>query len=225
MAANLTPISAATPSGSLATTKLAPKSLTPKFDELDEKQRQLVKEYLVDFNQSAAARRAGYSSKTAGTQASALFKKLHIREAVAELVEQKTALTRMTILEEIVAVAMLDPGDYFSIDERGNVTLKPTGEMTRNQRLGIAVVKMADNQFGTSREIKMADKLGALDKLAKIMNLYPEKGEGGVNVNFNNIKVGAMVIPSAVPEAAWEAMGRDQEKDQAVIEAQLRSVA
>ena len=228
MSAKTTALSVMVPSGSASPAKPVEPSKTPAFDALPPKQQELVRQYLVDFNQSAAARRAGYSGKTANQQASQIFAKLNIRQAVAELVEQKTALTKMTLLEELSAIAFLDPGDYFEIDDRGQMTMKPTIDMTRAQRLGMAGSEQSDNQFGTSRKVKLADKLGALKELATIMNLYPAKAEGsGVNVQINNsntVKTGILVVPGVASEGEWEAEGNLQRQREEAGNATLRSV-
>lgn len=228
MAANVSTIGGPTPSGALAVAKKAEPSKTPAFDSLPPKQQELVRQYLVDFNQAGAARRAGYSSKTANVQASQILSKLNVRQAVAELVEQKTALTRMTIVEELAAIALLDPGDYFEVDAEGTMIVKPTANMTRAQRLGLAGAKQSDNQFGTSREVKLADKLGALKELATIMNLYPAKAEGaGVNVQINNtntVKTGILVVPGVASEGEWEAEGQLQRQREEAGNARLRAV-
>lgn len=228
MAANVSTIGDPIPSGALAPAKKAEPSKTPAFDALTPKHQELVRQYLVDFNQSAAARRAGYSGKNANVTASAIFAKFNIRQAVAELVEQKTSLTRMTIIEELAAIALLDPGDYFEVDAAGEMRVKPTANMTRAQRLGLAGAKQSDNQFGSSREVKLADKLGALKELATIMNLYPAKAEGaGVNVQINNsntVKTGILVVPGVASADEWEAEGVLQRQREEIGNAKLRAV-
>lgn len=52
--------------------------------ELNDKQAAFVREYLVDFNATRAAIRAGYSKKTAGSQAHDLLKKPEIQDALRE---------------------------------------------------------------------------------------------------------------------------------------------
>lgn len=54
-----------------------PKSLTPK-------QARFVDEYLVDLNATAAAKRAGYSKKTAGSIGQENLKKPEIAKAIEE---------------------------------------------------------------------------------------------------------------------------------------------
>lgn len=228
MAANSSNLSVVNPSGSLAPAKPAEPSKTPAFDALPTKHQELVRQYLIDFNQTRAAIAAGFSSKTARQAASRLFASVNIRQAVAELIEQKTSLTRMTLVEELAAIAFLDPGDYFEIDGTGQMVMKTTVGMTRAQRLGLAGAKQSDNQFGTSREVKLADKLGALKELATIMNLYPAKAEGaGVNVqinNTNNVKTGILVVPGVATDDEWEAEGHLQRQREEAGNAKLRTV-
>jgi phage terminase small subunit len=50
--------------------------------KLSAKQRAFVQEYCIDFNATAAAKRAGYSNATATGSASRLLGKAHIQEAV-----------------------------------------------------------------------------------------------------------------------------------------------
>jgi phage terminase small subunit len=51
---------------------------------LNDKQTTFVREYLMDFNATQAAIRAGYSRKTAGSQAHDLLKKPEIQACLAE---------------------------------------------------------------------------------------------------------------------------------------------
>ena len=62
---------------------------------MTDKQSAFVREYLVDFNATQAAIRAGYSSKTAGSQAHDLLKKPEIQACLAEF-RQKAAEKTVT---------------------------------------------------------------------------------------------------------------------------------
>ncbi|MBK9446194.1 MAG: terminase small subunit [Betaproteobacteria bacterium] len=66
--------------GGRAGTLPSPRSAT----NLNPKQRQFIAEYLIDFNATQAAIRAGYSKKTAGSQGFDLLKKPEIAAAVAK---------------------------------------------------------------------------------------------------------------------------------------------
>lgn len=50
---------------------------------LTEKQQRFVEEYLIDLNASGAARRAGYSVRTAEWQGPQLLRKTHVAAAIA----------------------------------------------------------------------------------------------------------------------------------------------
>lgn len=52
--------------------------------KLTPKQRLFVQEYLVDLNATAAARRSGYSKKTAKSQGQRLLTKVDIKAAIAK---------------------------------------------------------------------------------------------------------------------------------------------
>lgn len=55
--------------------------------KLSSKQEAFCREYIVDFNGTQAAIRAGYSEKTANRIASQILSKLDIQERIAELIE------------------------------------------------------------------------------------------------------------------------------------------
>ena len=62
---------------------------------LNDKQTAFVREYLVDFNATQAAIRAGYSKKTAGQLGHTLLKNVEIQACLAEF-RQKAAETTVT---------------------------------------------------------------------------------------------------------------------------------
>lgn len=68
------------------------------------KQSRFVEEYLVDLNATAAAKRAGYSARTAEWQGPQLLRKTHVAAAVdaarAKLAE-KTGITVARVLADL----------------------------------------------------------------------------------------------------------------------------
>jgi phage terminase small subunit len=72
---------------------------------LTPKQRAFVAEYLVDMSAAEAARRAGYSSKTARSIAHELLGKPHIQDAVREAMEQRAE--RMGVTQDDVVMGLL----------------------------------------------------------------------------------------------------------------------
>lgn len=83
-------------------------------DDLNDKQRQFVREYLIDLNGAQAAIRAGYSAKTARNIATALLAKVHIASAVAaEMAERakRTEITADKVITELWAIARADANE------------------------------------------------------------------------------------------------------------------
>lgn len=71
---------------------------------LTPKQQRFVEEYLVDLNASAAARRAGYSVKTAGWIGQQLLAKTHIAQAVAAGRAELSARTGRTAADVLADI-------------------------------------------------------------------------------------------------------------------------
>ncbi len=78
------------------------------------RQERFIREYLVDLCASAAARRAGYSHKSARSIGCRLLKREDIQREVAfamELEKEDTALRREQVLEELKGVAFAPASD------------------------------------------------------------------------------------------------------------------
>ncbi len=64
---------------------------------LTAKQQRFVDEYPVDWNATEAAKRAGYSSKTAGQQGHRLLKNVEIQKAISRSMQEKTEDAEVTV--------------------------------------------------------------------------------------------------------------------------------
>jgi phage terminase small subunit len=85
---------------------------------LTRKQQRFIAEYLVDSNATQAARRAGYSARTASSQGERLLRHRLIAKAVRA--RQDAALTKLEItaervLQEIATVGFANPGDWVGL--------------------------------------------------------------------------------------------------------------
>ena len=76
------------------------------MSELTPKQQRFVDEYIVDFNGTAAAKRAGYSEKSASAISIQLLRKTHVIEAVRKANE--AAQGKLLITKERVVQMMMD---------------------------------------------------------------------------------------------------------------------
>lgn len=142
--------------------------------KLTEKQKRFVQEYLVDLNATAAARRAGYSEKTADRIGPELLGKTCVSDAIKKAMEKRSARTEITqdrVLEELAAVAFSRGTDYANVIA-GCVVVNDTAQLTDAQKAAIISIK----QTKEGVEIKLADKHRALELLAKHLGLLSEKG-------------------------------------------------
>ena len=95
------------------------------MSELEEKQKMFCKEYLVDFNGTQAAIRAGYSKKTANEQASRLLTKVNVQAYLKKLIEKRNERTKITqdeVIADIIKVKDRCMQNEAVLDKEGNET-------------------------------------------------------------------------------------------------------
>lgn len=148
--------------------------------KLTEKQKRFVQEYLVDLNATAAARRAGYSEKTADRIGPELLGKTCVSAAIEKAKKERSARTEITqdrVLEELAAIGFARGTDYASVVS-GGVLVNDTEELTEQQKAAIVGIK----QTKEGVEVKLADKMKALELLSKHLGLLQlqEKQEDGL---------------------------------------------
>ena len=151
---------------------------------LNEKQRRFISEYIIDLNAKQAAIRAGYSPKTAEVQASRLLSLVKVQTEIAKAMEdrgKRTGITQDRVLAELSAIAFAKATDYVEVDDDGSVKIKPTAELTDEQKKAIASIKEGANVI----EIKLTDKTKPLEMLTRHLGLFNDK----LNVNVEAIEI------------------------------------
>ena len=150
-------------------------------NELTEKQKRFVEEYLVDLNATQAAIRAGYSQDTACEQGSRLLANAKVQAVVAErrkAIANKIEVTQERVAQELAKLAFLDIRKAF--DAEGN--LKPIADLDDETAAALAgieieVTKLKDQPIVKTHKIKLSDKKGALDSLARHLGMFKDKVE------------------------------------------------
>lgn len=149
---------------------------------LTARQARFVQEYLVDLNASAAARRAGYSPRSAETNGNRMLRNAQVAAAVrvakAER-ERRTEITTDRVLRELARVAFFDPRKLFGADGQP----LPIAELDDDAAavvagLEVSVTHNDDGSVTRVAKIKLADKLAALEKLGRHLGLF-DKGTPG----------------------------------------------
>lgn len=151
--------------------------------ELTPKQQRFVEEYLVDLNATQAAIRAGYSGKTAGAIGHENLMKPEIQAALSEAranLAEKTDITPERVLKEYARIGFLDPRKVLNADG----TMKPISELDDDTAAAIAGLEVHDlyegrgeerEMVGRAHKVKLADKKGALDSLARHLGMFNDK--------------------------------------------------
>lgn len=130
-------------------------------------------EYLIDLNGTQAAIRAGYSPKTAKAIASENLTKPDVRayidRAMAER-SKRTGVNADRVIEELARVAFVNAANVIDAE---TATLR--SDVTVDDTAAIQSVKVKTfGEDGIEREIKLADKLKALELLGKHLGMFKD---------------------------------------------------
>lgn len=144
---------------------------------LTDKQQRFVEEYMVDLNATQAAIRAGYSRNTAHSIGAENLIKPEIQEAIQDQkkkLSEKTSITAERILKEYEKIAFSDVRNVLTVDGG----LRDASEWDDDTAGAVASVKSMEvhspegEKIGTNREVKMYDKLRALEALGKHIGIF-----------------------------------------------------
>ena len=151
-------------------------------------QDRFVDEWLIDFNGTQAAIRAGYSERSARSIAGRLLTKDNIQREISRRqkdLQRRTEVTQERVVKELARVAFADATDYVQVETRTvekndgtelsyqTVTLTETAELSADQRAAIAGIKQGANGV----EVKLHDKIKALELLGRHIGMFNDKLE------------------------------------------------
>lgn len=169
-------------------------SLTPK-------QQLFVEQYLVDLNATAAAKRAGYSERTAYAIGRENVQKPEIAAAIQAAMTERSKRTEITmdmVVRELAKVAFTDPRRYMSWGGRGGAKLRPSSELTDDDAAAVAEV----SKVGRNVKFKLHDKVGALkvlkEHLGGIRHQVELTGKGGEPIAHTHTNVTKEELAEAI---------------------------
>ena len=151
-----------------------------KLPELSDKRKRFAEEYLVDYNATRAAIRAGYSPRSADVTGSRLLANARVRAYIdARIAEQdrRTGIRQERIMRELARVAFLDPTRLADMDSGRVFDSATEDDRAAIQAIKVKTFESADGSGGVEREIRFADKLKALELLGKRYAMWVEKQE------------------------------------------------
>lgn len=172
-----------------------------KLTELNEKQIRFCDEYLVDFNASQAAFRAGYSKKTGAVYAFQLLQRADVQKYLESRkikLARKLEITQERTLREIARLAYSDIRKLFNDDG----SMKVLTELDDDTAAALSAVEVEERRVGENddlmlviktKKLKLRDKLNALEMLAKHFKIYEDITPVTVNNNvFDLSKLSAV---------------------------------
>ena len=167
--------------------------------KLTPKQIRFVDEYLVDFNATQAAIRAGYKANTAHVIGAENLRKPKIAEEIARRqkdLQRRTEVTQERVVKELARIAFANIADYVHVETQTRtkddgtettyqiVMLSETEDLSADQRAALSTVKQSVNGV----EIKLHDKIKALELLGRHIGMFNDKlslsGTDGAPLTF-----------------------------------------
>ena len=152
--------------------------------KLTEKQQRFVDEYLIDLNATQAAVRAGYKAKNAQQIGSENLSKLVIAEAIAEKMAERskrTGVNQDRVVLELAKIAFVNAADVIDPE---NATIKEGATSDDTAAIQSVKVKVIPTKGGegVEREVRLNDKLKALELLGKHLGMWNDKMDVNVNI-------------------------------------------
>ncbi len=148
--------------------------------DLSAREARFVAEFLVDLNGAAAARRAGYSPKTAAQQASRLRHKQAIRCAIQAALNaggEHLAALRARLLEETAALAFADARELWDQEDDGQLRLRRLADLTPETAAALGEVSSKTWEGGAAVRARLHGKVDACKLLAKLLGVSVERLE------------------------------------------------
>lgn len=177
---------------------------TKRNDGLNDKQTAFCQEYIIDFNATKSAIRAGYSKKTAGAMAGRLLGLVKIQEKIKEMSkqrEQRTNVTADRVVQQLAKIAFMDIKDVidWGIEEQKYLIRTVTDEFGvktdhyKTEKREFIRPKDPDLVDGTliqtikmgkyGFEVSIPDRMRAFEMLAKHLGVFDDRPQTTVDVS------------------------------------------
>jgi phage terminase small subunit len=182
-----------------------------KSRHLNPKQERFVQEYCSSLNASDAARKAGYSLKSAHRFCLELLTKPHVQDAIQHeknKLRKKMDISTMRVIQEYVSVGLSNIKNIIDQDpQTKDLTLKDLNEVPDHVLASIASLEQTEEGSGRSRKKKVKvtlwPKVPALESLCKALG-YDAKSLEKELVAQESWQDAKMLDPRTFTKAQWE---------------------
>lgn len=141
---------------------------------LTKKQKRFCEEYLIDLNATQAAIRAGYSPESARQSGADNMKNPYIRARIEKAMadrSRRTGVNADRVVMELAKIAFVNAADVIDADD---ATLK--ADAADEDLAAVQSVKVKTfGEDGVEREIKLADKIKALELLGRHLGMFNDR--------------------------------------------------
>ena len=158
--------------------------------KLTAKQQRFCDEYLIDLNATQAAIRAGYKASKKSTfevLGYQLLQKPSVREEIERKMAERskrTGISQDRVIQELARIAFLNPQKLINPDD---ASVRP--DATEDDLACIQSVKVktmnGDKGYSEEREIRLNDKMKALELLGKHLGMFKDKVEMDTDLELN----------------------------------------
>ena len=158
------------------------------MNKLTDKQKRFCEEYLKDLNTTKAAKRAGYSKKTAYSIGQKLLKKVEVKSRIDNLIskrEKRTEITADRVVQELAKIAFSEIDNFIEWDENG-IRIQSLVDISKKEIGCIAEFSESITDKSMNLKFKLYDKVKSLELLGKHLGIFIEDNkQKGINVNVN----------------------------------------
>ncbi len=165
------------------------KAKSKKPEELTEREKKFIAEYVVNRNATRAAIRAGYSPDSAAFIGSENLKKPYIKKIVDKYIQAEAEAYKIDasrVSREWAFLLEIDPSEYLYKDNKGRWQYKDFDDLTPEQKKGIKTFYVTK---GGKLRYTLYQREDCLDKVARHFGMYDDslkvKGLEGLEERLN----------------------------------------
>lgn len=156
--------------------------------KLTEKQQRFVEEYLIDLNATQAAIRAGYSTKSAKDIGCENLAKPNIRACIDQAMAERSKRTGINadrVLQELARIGFVNPKNVIDFNKASIQEDASVDDLAAIQSVKVKSMQ-SENGDMLEREVRLNDKLKALELIGKHLGMFKENVN--IKANINNTK-------------------------------------